>query len=93
MEIRILDEECYAWTRKVEVEAYFQVFQEGCVDMEPPHGAPPCTAEWNQLAGYPTIYSTQVLHALYWISSASKPPSFQSAPKDVSHFGHRSHVD
>ena len=50
----MLDEEYYAWTRKVEVEAYFQVFQEGYVDMEPPHGAPPCTAEWNQLAGYPT---------------------------------------
>ena len=43
------------------------------LDMEPPHGVPPCTAEWNQLAGYPTIYSTQVspvLHA-HQISSPS----------------------
>ena len=41
MEIRLLDEECYAWTRKVEVEAYFQVFQEGLRGYgAPPRGAP-----------------------------------------------------
>ena len=43
------------------------------LDMEPPHGEPPCTAEWNQLGGYPTIYSTLSLACTlgYQISSLS----------------------